>query len=485
MLFRFRHSLFTLLLVKKFSPWRNRQFTWKLPDCYCHKYSCYLPAKIRCLIFTGFLIFFIVLFSFPAVSASFEQKSDRILSLEDCLDIASEHNLDIRKAREYAEYVQGKYVEERAAALPQLSLGAGYSYSKDQSTSAIYGLSQLQTSRSIDLTLSQPIYTWGKIGAALRAAEVGLKTADQQLRIHRQATFRDVSVAFFDILLAKELQRLAAETLVQKERHNLEAKRKFEAGVATDYDLLAAEVEVQNARPALIQAKNRIRTTKERLRFLLGPDTTEIDVTGSIEVKTQQLQDFEESLKIALKKRPELSDQQLRIGINQELVTIANADDKPRMDFKGGAGWRQLELSNPGPSKKSDGPAWSAGIYITFPFFDGLRSIGKTEQAKSELRSSQLQELKLKDSINLELRVAYFLLEESGEIIKALSGTVRQAERLLQMAEKGFEYGVKSRLEVDDAQTNLLRAQSNLASASRDYLVAQVRLHWSMGILGE
>ena len=60
-----------------------------------------------------------------------------------------------------------------------------------------------------------------------------------------------------------------------------------------------------------------------------------------------------------------------------------------------------------------------------------------------------------------------------------------QAQRLLQMAEKGFEYGVKTRLEVDDAQTNLLRAQSNLARAHRDYLVASVNLQWAMGVAGE
>jgi len=58
-------------------------------------------------------------------------------------------------------------------------------------------------------------------------------------------------------------------------------------------------------------------------------------------------------------------------------------------------------------------------------------------------------------------------------------------QRLLQMAEKGFEYGVKTRLEVDDAQTNLLRAQSNLARANRDYLAASVNLRWAMGLAGE
>jgi Outer membrane protein len=139
----------------------------------------------------------------------------------------------------------------------------------------------------------------------------------------------------------------------------------------------------------------------------------------------------------------------------------------------------------PGPRRQSDGPAWNAGIYLTFPFFDGLRSRGRTQQARSDLRTSQLQEQKLRDSIALELRTARYNLAESAETITALSGTVKQAERLLQMAEKGFEYGVKTRLEVDDAQTNLLRAQSNLARANRDYLAASVNLLWAMGMAGE
>ncbi|MDD2501214.1 MAG: TolC family protein [Geobacter sp.] len=409
----------------------------------------------------------------------------QLLSLEDCLKIAADKNLDIQKAKEYANYVQGRYVEERAAALPQLGLQAGFGYSKDDSTKALYGSAQMQNSRTVDLTLSQPLYTWGKINAALKAAEVGLKTADQQLRLFRQAAYRDVSIAFYDVLLAKELHRLAQENLAQKERHHTEAKRKFEAGVATDYDLLAAEVELQNARPDLIRTENSIRTSRERLRFLLGADQPELDVVGRIEARPENAPGYDESLKTALDKRPELADQKLRIGINQELVTIANADDKPRLDLKGTAGWHQLELSDPGPTRRSDGPAWNAGVYLTFPFFDGMRSRGRTQQARSDLRTSQLQEQKLRDSITLELRTAHYNLTESAETISALSGTVNQAERLLQMAEKGFEYGVKTRLEVDDAQTNLLRAQSNLARANRDYLAASVNLRWAMGIAGE
>jgi outer membrane protein TolC len=74
-----------------------------------------------------------------------------------------------------------------------------------------------------------------------------LKSAEEQLRQYRQATRRDVSAAFYDILLAKELHKLAIQNLEQKKRHLDEAGRKHSAGVATDYDVLAAEVAVANA----------------------------------------------------------------------------------------------------------------------------------------------------------------------------------------------------------------------------------------------
>ena len=413
------------------------------------------------------------------------QAAPRLLTLTDCRAIAAEQNLDILKAKEYAAYVQGRYVEEHAAALPQLGLQAGFTYSKDDSTRALYGTSQLQNSRSVDLTVSQPLFTWGKIGAALKAAEVGIKTADQQLRLFRQAAYRDVSVTFYDLLLAKELHRLALENMAQKKRHHAEVRRKFELGIATDYDLLAAEVDLQNSRPELIRVEHTIRITHERLRFLLGPAQGEFDITGSIEAIPGQLIEYETALAGALQKRPELLDHRLRVAINRQLVTIAAADDKPRLDLKGAAGWHQLKLSHPDPSRRSDGPAWNAGIYLSFPLFDGLRSRGRTQQATSELRSSLLQEQQLQDTIALELRTALHSLTEAAETITALSGTVKQAERLVQMAEKGFEYGVKTRLDVDDAQTNLLRAQSNLAQAKRDCLTARVNLQWSMGVAGE
>jgi HAE1 family hydrophobic/amphiphilic exporter-1 len=426
------------------------------------------------------LVFLFVLSSGTGYAAEI-----RTLTLDQVRAIAMEKNRDIEKAREYGHYVQGKYVEERAAALPQLSLNGSAALARDEGQAALSGgQTYRQYTRMLDVTLSQPLFTWGKVGAAIRAAEVGLKTADEQLRLYRQAAWRDVTTAFYDILLSRELFRLANENLAQKQRHLDEALKKFASGVATDYDVLAAEVSAENARPEVIRTENSVRTARERLRFLLAIDDGEVDVAGTLEVVPDQVKAYSDALLIAREKRPERSDLKLRIGIYGELVTIAAADDKPRIDLKGSAGWHWLDLSGSG-TVRDNGAAWNAGIYLTFPFFDGFKASGRVTQARSDLRTRQIEEAKLLDAIALEVRDAVNAVKESSEIVRAISGTVRQADRLLQMAEKGYEFGVKIRLEVDDAQLNLIQARSNLARAQRDYQVAFVNYQWAMGVAGE
>jgi HAE1 family hydrophobic/amphiphilic exporter-1 len=415
--------------------------------------------------------------------AAGEGKGPEILTLPDALRITYEKNRDIGKAREYRNLVEGRYVEERAAALPQVTVSAFASRNHDESQKAFGGdfIPVEQDNRGVEAGVSQALFTWGQVGAAIRAAKIGLATADDQLRLFRQAAARDVTAAFYDILLAKELSGIATQNLEQKLRHLDEARRKFAAGTATDYDVLAAEVAVENARPEVIRTENLVRLSRERLRFLLGRDGREVDVSGTLVAPVTPYPSFEESLPVALRNRPDLSDLRHRTGVAGELVKIASAGDKPRLDLKAGYGWRELDAGY----SDADGKVWTAGLFVTYPVFDGLRTRGKVAQAKSDERTLRIGEAKLLDSIALEVRGAVDAVRESGEIVKALSGTVAQAERLVTMAEKGFEFGVKTRLDVDDAQLNLTQAKGNLARARRDYLVAQVTLRYVMGTLGE
>jgi HAE1 family hydrophobic/amphiphilic exporter-1 len=416
----------------------------------------------------------------PAMAAD-QPATAQILTLADVQSIALEKNKDIQKALEYRRYVEGRYVAERAAALPQLTAHFGATKSRDESQKGLMGgVMPIETRvYASEVSLSQALFTWGQVGAAIRAAKVGMANAEDQLQIIREATLRDVTSAFYNILLAKEFNRIAVQNLGQKDQHLKEMTRKRSAGVATDYDVLSWEVAVENARPEVIRTENLIRTTSDQLRFLLGKDEGQIDVTGSLDTVAEPYPEYEATLQIARSKRPELSEIRNRTKIAEEVVTIVNANNKPRLDLRGDYGnkdWKQ-------DGADSNGDLWTAGLYITFPFFDGLRTQGQVRQAKSEVRSLKIDESKLQDAIALQVRDAINAVREAGEILKALASTVTQADRLLVMAEKGYEYGVKTKLDVDDALFNLNSAKANLAKARRDYLTALVNLEWVKGSL--
>jgi len=425
----------------------------------------------------------------PSSGTAVIEHGPRVLTLDEALAIATEKNLDIKKAEQFLKWLQAKYVEERAAAFPQLGFNANASRNYNDSQQDFFKdvppdfralIAFQQDVTSSEVTLSQTVFTWGQVGAAIRGAKWAMASGNDRLRRFQQAVRRDVSAAFYDALLAKELSVIAVQNLEQKQSHLEEARRKATIGTSTDYDVLAAEVAVANARPAVIRTENLVRTARERLRFLLA-EQAEVDATGTLAAQVAPPPSYDDVLGDALKHRPELAEIEHNRQIGLELVKIYGADDKPRLDLRAAYGFQNIDILD----QSSKGKAWNAGLYLSFPFFDGLKTPARVAQAKSDVETTRLNEAQLRDSVTLEVRTAVDAAVEAGEIVRALSGTVSQAERLLTMAEKGFEYGVKTNLDVQDAQLNVVQAKGNLALAQRDYQVALVNLRWVAGTLGE
>lgn len=459
------------------------------------------------------VLMIVILLSLTIVSASHGQTPGKepgevtVLTLGDACKITLERNRDIQSALEVRKQVKGFYIEQRAAALPQLSFNANASRSFDGVMESLQRLPR-QDNRVVELTLSQVIFTWGQVGAAIRAAEFSIAGAEDQLRIAKQAALLDTTSTFYDILMARELHAIAKQNVKQRTAHMDQARKRHALGVATDYDVLAAEVAVENARPDVIRAENAIVRTKDNLAFLLGLTGQEIDVEGDLFTAVELGPAYEEVLETAHKKRPELSGIRNRLEIAKELVKVAAGFDKPRLVLGASAGWKDMELSSAMRNlsfrqigaigglpilvpttvigeDRFKGKTWAVGLFMTFPFFDGFATQGKVVQAKSEVASRRIDEAKLLDGIALEARVTVNGVRESAGIVQALSGTVTEAEKLLSMAEKGYEFGVKTRLEVEDAQLNVSRARGGLAQAHRNYLVARTALKKAMGVLGE
>jgi len=423
----------------------------------------------------------------------------KVLTLEQALAIAADQNRDIQKAIEYRNWIQGKYVEERSAALPRGTFAASWVRSYDNTMSKLFsgfmdsgdsgdsgdagaGLGEIFGGRQDNLTgtfgVRQVLFTWGQVGAAIRAAKLGFEYSDQQLRRFRQAVVKDVTGTFYNVLAARELVRIAEENVAQRARRLDEVTRRREAGTATDYDVLAAQVELDSARPAVIRTQNAVRAAREQLRFLLA-EPQEVDVEGALAAPVESVPAYDALLATAFRNRPELGEISTTQGIYAELIKIAGSGNKPRVDFAADWGKRRMGL----PSISSTGTAWDFGVFATVPIFDGWRTKGQVAQARSNLASANLDELRLREGITLEVRTAVDSAQEAVALLDALTGPVKQAEQLLFLAEKGYELGVKTRLEVQDAEQNVNAARANLAVAQRDYRLARVNLDWVAGVL--
>jgi outer membrane protein TolC len=404
-----------------------------------------------------------------------EVHAGRVLTLGECLALTLDYSRDVLKARENEALSQGRYIEERAAALPQVKLESHVLRGHD-ATLTEFGLPLDKTEGAGNVNFTQTVFTWGQVSSAIRAARHDQSASAFLSAEARQLALREAATSFYNLLLALELQDVAQDNVRQKERHLEEAQRKFQAGVAMEYDVLAASVGLANARPELTRAENDIRLARDRLRYFLGIED-EFQIQGELEAVLQPPAPLPEVLERARAQRAEVAYYQQRLGVFRELVTVAKGGNKPRVDFRGNAGY----VNSTSTDVNLSGERWDAGLFLAFPVFDGFRTRGQVDQARSRLRTVDIEYKKLLDEIALDARGSTSRVIEAVQIVRALDTTVAQAQRLLEMAEAGYRYDVKTRLDVDDAEFNLLSARSNLAKARRDYLVAHTRLLWVMG----
>lgn len=429
---------------------------------------------------------FVFAFSFiPTSKAMAENKN---LTMDECLKMTLDYSRDILLAREGMNISEGRYIEERAAAFPYIGTETSIKRYRDESIeksglppafSQILGIPSPnleQSEMESKLTLAQPVFTWGQVSAAINAAKFDMKASELKLHDVRQLALRESATVFYGLLLAIELEKTAKDSVEQKKRHLDEAERKYKMEVATDYDVLAARVALTNAEPDLTKAKNSIRLLKDRVRYFTGLEG-DFEAKGTLVCDIKKPEGLEKVIEEAGENRPDVKYYKTQVETFSELVKVAKGSNKPRLDIKGELGMKKyVEQGEDYPGKN-----WNAGLYLTFPLFDGLRGKGQVMQAESRVTSYEIELKKLEDQILLDARQSINDVNEAIEIVKSLEATTVQADRLLKMAEAGYKFGVKTKLEVDDAESNLLNAKINLASARHDYLVAMTRLNWVMG----
>jgi outer membrane protein TolC len=244
-------------------------------------------------------------------------------------------------------------------------------------------------------------------------------------------------------------------------------------------DVCSSDLEV-------IRTEGAIPLALDGLRLVLAEEAADLDVAGTLDLElpaAPAAPAADEAVQAALDHRPDLRGLGRSVEVRREYLGIVDADDKPRLDLQAGAGWRWLDFGPGIAASSGNGRTLSAALVLSFPFFDGLATRGRVQQAESDLARSRLDLSAARDGVAIEVRRALEQVRVADETLRALSGTVGQARRLLEMAEKGQELGVKTRLEVDDALLGVRQAEANLARARRDHLVALTDLAYAQGAL--
>jgi HAE1 family hydrophobic/amphiphilic exporter-1 len=414
----------------------------------------------------------------------------RVLTLDVALSLALENNDEMRLADQDRLRAREEIREGWAEALPDIRLTSNYDRSWILPTFVFDTPDGQQTftigtSNSITSVLSfrQPIYSSGRVGAALRAARAFEGFAQEGYKLSRQAVASRTEIGFYDTMLAGSLVQVTSEALRLAAANLAQVTSLRRAGRVSDYDLFRAQVQVSELRPDSIQAAKTLELARTNLRDIIGVEQSE-DLVLSGAFRSQidpDLLDLEKATMIGMRSRPEVHQAALEVKIRAAAVQVQKAELRPSLSFVA-SGQLAMQSSDLRFLSDETQESWVTGLSLSIPLFDGLRNRALVNKAKVDRRKAEIQIDQLNKQVRLDIRQAWFDVKESTERAAAQAQVVTQAEKGERIARSRYGNGVGIQLEVLDAQLVLSRSKSNLVRAERDRAVSMVLLERAVGV---
>lgn len=419
----------------------------------------------------------------------------RPLPLADAIDIALQQNSAIRKSQADLETIYGIVVQTRAIALPKVGVTSSFSANDDSATDRFRGSGQTSDvviakafvfadqRWSADIRVSQSIYEGGRINSALRSAKL---TKEQALLNHQTViadTIRDVRIIYYDVLVAQQQIGVQEASLKLLQQELTETKQRFDAGTVPRFNVLRAEVEVANARPKLIHARNAFRIAKDTLAKLLGEkvprETQEVllQLTDNLDSTPFEVP-LSDALARAFEQRTELAALRKAEALRDERVKDAKAGYKPSVQVFAGYGAKSSQFST---DLTDELHGWEAGAQMSWSIFDGFLTRGRVREAEG-LREKAREELTdTEQRVDLDVRTSYSSFLDAQEVLRSQEKVQESAEESLRLANARAGAGTATQLDVLNAQTALTEARTTQVQALHDYAVAKARLERAIG----
>jgi outer membrane protein len=407
------------------------------------------------------------------------------LSLVDAVKLAMTNSKPLLSVIEEKEIAQGRILESYSLVLPSLSANADYTRLDRPQTITFNGNTITLGARdnySANLQVTQPVFRGGAIIAGLRAARIFSYLTDERIRGAVQQTVLDTSRAYYDTLLAQELYRVNHDAVISAEAHYKDVKNRHEQGVASQYDLLQAQVNVSLFTAEMIRQRNRVNIFKTRLLKVMGvSQNNEIELSDKLMYEPYKPV-LEKAMRLALEKRPDLYTTELNVRLQQEALIVAKSTYWPQVSAFFTQEWTKPDPHD--PTNNEWGNAWSTGIQMSYPLFDGFGREGRVMAEKARLKQSNYELMDAEERAVLEIHQTIVSIRDAEEFVQSQKLNLDAAIEGLRLAEVGFNEGVNTEVDVIEARSAKTRTEGLYYQAMYDHMIARLELERAMGILG-
>jgi outer membrane protein len=436
------------------------------------------------------------------------------LTLDQVLEMAVARSEGVGIAQAGIQRAGGEQVRARSGLFPQLSLSGGYDRALASEFSGIFdnvdvggggdsgdgtddGLADLPFGRAntwrLSLSLSQNLYSGGRLGLQQRLATLGSEAATHGLTTARGQVLFDVTQAYYDAALADRLVGIAEATVQQAGATLQQTEAGFQAGTQAEFEVLRARVNRDNQQPPLIRQRVNRDLALLRLKQMLDlPADADLRLADSLgdellpppPVFAARVASVERSLGTsaatftavqsgAAPARTVVAEAETTVRLRESSLQLTEAARKPSVTLNS-TYTRLAYPSNGIPT--FDRTNWSVGASVQLPILTGGRQRGDEIVAKADVDDARLRLQQVQELADVDTRSAWAELLAARAAWEASAGTVQQAARAYELADVRFRNGVSTQLELSDARLLLQQAEVNRAQAARDLQVARARV---------
>lgn len=303
---------------------------------------------------------------------------------------------------------------------------------------------------NINIGVNQTIYSGGQISAKVDISKYNTQAIKSLYREKSINIKAEVAKTYLDVFIWSSMEDIYTKQIQALESIYNQAEGFFNAGLITKVDLLQTKVKLSEAKRDLIQAQSNKKVALAKLSQLIGRDISN-ERLEKPQIVIQDLQNFEELLKIAYTNRGILDYYRYNVKQSEKLESVEKADFLPKV-------FGQVEYvytsQNPYLNPKGN-ILFTIGASIQFqgisPYYKFLKVKSDTAKLKYDLEN-------IKESIKLELKSAYENFITSKENYKVSLDSVEYAKEYFDLVKQQYENQLAT-------STDLLNAESSLTKA--------------------